>query len=84
MDFNPFENDTESTTLGPGDGLTFENGNFEDGGKGGIMVYGDFTINHETDPADIDNIIELMSKIKEKLILLKENKNDVKLKGDMF
>lgn len=61
--FKPFENDTQSKIVGPDEGLTFENGNDS------IVVYGDFNINKDDSPEKIDEIINILQSIKEKLSL---------------
>lgn len=60
-DFKPFENDSQSTTVGPGDGVTFENG------KDSINVYGDYEITKKTKPEEIDELIAMLNNIKEAL-----------------
>lgn len=60
--FKPFENDSQSTTVGPGNGVTFENG------KESITVYGDYEIDKTTTPKEIDDLIEMLENIKKELI----------------
>ncbi len=67
-EFKPFENDSQSVTIGSGNGITFENG------KNEIIIYGDTTINKNSDPATIDNLIELLTGIKENLAPKSVNK----------
>lgn len=59
--FKPFENDTQSTTIGPDEGLTFENGTES------ISIYGDFQITKDTSGEDIDKLIEILNDIKNSL-----------------
>jgi len=59
--FKPFDNDSQSLTIGSGNGITFENG-LED-----IIIYGDTTINSKTDSVVIDRLIEVLTAIKNKL-----------------
>lgn len=59
--FNPFENDSQSITIGNGNGLTFENGLDE------IIIYGDTTIKSSTDPVIIDSLLEILTAIKDRL-----------------
>lgn len=66
--FKPFDNDSQSVTVGPDNGVTFENG------KDSIVVYGDYTISKNTDPKEIDNIIQMLNLIKENLINTPTNK----------
>lgn len=61
-DFKPFENDSQSTTVGPGDGVTFENG------KDSISVYGDYEITKTTKPEEIDELIAMLNSIKSALV----------------
>ena len=68
--FKPFENDSQSITIGNGNGITFENGKDE------IVVYGDTTISKNTAPEVLDNLIEILSGIKQQI----EQKNNKKLK----
>lgn len=57
--FAPFENDTQSTSVGPAGGLTFENST-ED-----IVVYGDFVITKTVqDAARLQEMIDLLEVIK--------------------
>ena len=60
-DLKPFENDSQSTTVGPDNGLTFENGTEQ------INVYGDLTIDKNSNPADIDSLIDVLQIIKKHL-----------------
>lgn len=57
-DFKAFENDTQSVTVGPGEGLTFENSTET------IIVYGNLELNKETDPKEIENLIKILTTIK--------------------
>ena len=57
----PFENDSQSITVGNGNGITFENGLDE------ILIYGDTTIKTDSDPAVIDSLLEILTAIKDKL-----------------
>lgn len=66
--FKPFENDSQSTTIGNGNGITFENGTDE------ITIYGDTTISKDTDPAVIDRLLEIFTDIKKTLPKKNENK----------
>lgn len=66
--FKPFENDTQSLTIGTGNGITFENGQDK------IVVYGDTTIDKNIDPIVIDNLIQVLLEIKQELIPKKEQK----------
>ena len=59
--FKPFQNETQSTTVGPSEGITFENKGEE------INMYGDLTINQHTDPKEIEEIISLLNHIKNSL-----------------
>lgn len=59
--FKPFENDSQSLTIGKGNGITFENGLEE------IVIYGDTTININTDSAVLNNLLEILTAIKKKL-----------------
>lgn len=59
--FKPFKNDTQSSTVGPENGLTFENKGQE------INIYGDITINQHTNPEEIEEIISLLNHIKNSL-----------------
>lgn len=59
--FKPFENDSQSISVGSGNGITFENGLDE------IIIYGDTTIKSDTDPAIIDSLLEILTAIKENL-----------------
>lgn len=56
--FNPFQNYTQSITVGPSDGITFENRGNE------INMYGDLVINKNTDVKEIEQIITLLNQIK--------------------
>lgn len=77
-DFEPFENEEQSVSIGPGNGLTFENGVAD---TNGIVIYGDFEVNLESNIEDLDNIIDLMTKIKNKLIELQsDNSNNKTIK----
>ena len=60
--FKPFDNDSQSITVGPGNGVTFENG------KDSIVVYGDYEIDKTTIPKEIDDLIEMLESIKKELI----------------
>lgn len=66
--FKSFENDTQSITIGEGNGITFENGTDE------IIVYGDTTFDKDTDPATIDSLLEILTGIKNKLTQKSSNK----------
>lgn len=59
--FKPFENESQSITIGNGNGITFENGLDE------IIIYGDTTITNQTDPTIIDGLLEILTAIKDKL-----------------
>lgn len=61
LEFKPFENDSQSLTLGPGDGLTFENSTEE------IVVYGQLSITKKTKKKEIETMISLLEVIKQKL-----------------
>lgn len=70
-EFMPFENDVQSTNVGPGEGLTFENGIDE------INIYGDFSIDKNTNVEEINSLIEVFDKIKNQLLVLKmENQSN--------
>jgi hypothetical protein len=60
--FKPFENESQSVTIGNGNGITFENG-LKD-----IIMYGDITFNANTDPAIIEHLLEILTAIKGSLI----------------
>lgn len=60
-DFKPFENDSQSTTVGPDNGITFENGTEQ------ITVYGDLTISKESKVSDINALIDILQTIKKEL-----------------
>jgi len=66
--FKPFENDSQSMTIGNGNGITIENGIEE------IIIYGDITINKDTDPAVIDSLIDVFIEIKKNLNKKSTNK----------
>lgn len=57
-DFKVFENDTQSISVGPADGITFENS------KESINMYGDIEITQETTVEEIDALINILNKIK--------------------
>jgi hypothetical protein len=59
--FKPFENESQSITVGNGNGITFENGSDE------IVIYGDTTIKANSDPAVIDSLLEILTAIKDNL-----------------
>jgi hypothetical protein len=59
--FKPFENESQSVTVGNGNGITFENG------LNDIVMYGDTTFNSKTDPAVIDGLLEILTAIKQSL-----------------
>lgn len=56
-DFQPFANTTQSISVGPDAGLTFENNNDS------INVYGDITITKNTEGHQIQELIEMLQKI---------------------
>lgn len=60
--FEPFKNDSQSLTIGNGNGITFENG-FDE-----IIVYGDITITKDTDPSIINALINVLTTIENNLI----------------
>lgn len=60
-EFDPFGNDSQSKSVGPAGGLTFENG------TDAINVYGDLTIKADSKPEDLDNLIETLQTIRKKL-----------------
>ena len=60
-DFAAFENETQSTTVGPGAGLTFENH------QDAIVVYGDFEITKDSSPQEIDSLVDVLMAIRSKL-----------------
>lgn len=66
--FKPFENDSQSISLGNGNGLTFENGTEE------IAIYGDITISKKTNPETLDNLINLLSDIKSSIEMTQNKK----------
>ncbi len=59
--FRPFENDTQSITIGPGTGFTFENGTDE------IIAYGQLNIKKNESKKSLESLIEFLEKIKENL-----------------
>jgi hypothetical protein len=61
MDFAPFKNDSQSLTVGAGNGLTFENG------TDSIKIYGDTEITPKSSAKDIDEMIALLQAIKQGL-----------------
>lgn len=67
-EFKPFDNDVQSKIVGPGEGLTFENGNET------IIVYGDFNINKDDDVEKIEEIINLLESIKSEMSINLKNK----------
>lgn len=67
-EFKPFENDSQSFTVGKGNGITFENGLKE------VVIYGDTSINKNSDPAIIDSLLEVLTAIKEQLVEKPNNK----------
>lgn len=67
--FKPFENDSQSITVGPSNGLTFENG------KDKINVYGDFEIK-KNDVQQLNEMIQLLTEIKNSM----ENTKTIKPK----
>lgn len=61
MDFAPFKNDSQSITIGQGNGLTFENG------TDSIKIYGDTEITPKSSAKDIDELIAVLQGIKQAL-----------------
>lgn len=59
--FSPFDNDTQSTTIGPDNGLTFENG------LENIAIYGEFVVSKDSSPEELDSLINLLTEIKNNL-----------------
>ncbi len=59
--FDAFANGSQSTTAGPSNGLTFENGEDE------VTVYGDMTIDKNTKPEEIDELVDVLLSIKARL-----------------
>lgn len=60
-DFQPFANTTQSISVGPDAGFTFEN--YDEG----INVYGDITITKNTENHQIQELIEMLQKIQSSL-----------------
>lgn len=58
-EFLPFKNKTQETTIGPGNGITFENLDTDT-----VSIYGDMEISLASDEQDIDDIINILNKIK--------------------
>lgn len=58
QDFLPFQNDTQTTNVGPGDGLTFENG------TDSIVIYGNVEISKDTPQSQLDSLINILQNIK--------------------
>lgn len=56
-EFEPFKNNTQSITLGDGNGITFENGDE-------IVIYGDLVVD-KYNKEQLKNIIVLLQKIVE-------------------
>jgi hypothetical protein len=67
-EFKPFDNDSQSITIGKGNGITFENGKDE------ITIYGDTSINKNSDPNTIDILLEILTEIKANLTQTKDAK----------
>lgn len=62
QNFQPFGNDTQSISAGPGEGLTFENG------QESIIVYGDLDIERSAQSRKgLNDLIELLSKVRDSL-----------------
>ena len=64
-DFQPFKNETQSITVGPDTGITFENS------TDSINVYGDIQINKDTTEKEIDELITVLTKVKTNLPIKK-------------
>lgn len=60
-EFQPFKNETQSITVGPDSGITFENS------IDSINVYGDIQINQETSEKEIDELITVLTQVKNNL-----------------
>lgn len=63
--FDAFANDSQSTTAGPSNGLTFENSTES------VTVYGDMTIDKDSKPEEIDELVDVLLSIKAKLKIKK-------------
>lgn len=63
--FMPFENDTQSITVGE---MTFENGTEE------IIAYGDFTITPKTPAQELEDLIQILTTIKNSLKIAPQKK----------
>lgn len=61
--FKPFENDSQVTLIGPGDGLNVENGTEM------ISIFGDISVckGSKKDKEQLQEVIDLLNKIKDSI-----------------
>lgn len=61
--FTPFENDSQATLIGPGDGLNIENGTEI------ISIFGDISVckGSVEDKEQLQEVIDLLNKIKDSI-----------------